>query len=51
MNEKLEKQDGRGGLIAVDSNGNITMPFNTPGMYRGYVKADGTIHVFIYKEE
>lgn len=51
VNEKLEKQDGRGGLIAVDSNGNITMPFNTPGMYRGYVKADGTIHVFIYKEE
>lgn len=51
VNEKLEKQDGRGGLIAVDANGNITMPFNTPGMYRGYVKADGTIHVFIYKEE
>lgn len=51
VNEKLEKQDGRGGLIAVDSKGNITMPFNTPGMYRGYVKADGSIHVFIYKEE
>jgi beta-aspartyl-peptidase (threonine type) len=51
VNVKLEKQDGRGGLIAIDSKGNITMPFNTPGMYRGYVKADGSIHVFIYKEE
>ncbi len=51
VNVKLEEQDGRGGLIAMDAKGNITMPFNTPGMYRGYVKKDGTIHVFIYKEE
>jgi L-asparaginase / beta-aspartyl-peptidase len=51
VNVKLEKQDGRGGLIAVDAKGNFTMPFNTDGMYRGYVKSDGTIHVFIYKGE
>lgn len=51
VNVKLEKQDGRGGLIAVDAKGNFTMPFNTPGMYRGYVKSDGTIHVFIYAAE
>jgi beta-aspartyl-peptidase (threonine type) len=51
VNVKLEEQDGRGGLIAMDVKGNITMPFNTPGMYRGYVKKDGTIHIFIYSEE
>lgn len=48
--EKLLKQDGRGGLIALDKKGNIAMPFNTEGMYRGFVKADGKIEVFIYKE-
>lgn len=26
---------GRGGLIAVDRHGNVSMPFNTEGMYRG----------------
>lgn len=29
-------EKGTGGLIAVDKNGNITLPFNTPGMLRGY---------------
>ena len=28
---------GEGGLIAVDKNGNIAMPFNTTGMFRGYL--------------
>lgn len=51
VNKKLLDQKGMGGLIAVDAKGNIAMPFNTPGMYRGYVKKDGTIHVSIYKEE
>lgn len=51
INKKLLEQKGMGGLIAVDAKGNIAMPFNTPGMYRGYVKKDGTIHVSIYKEE
>jgi L-asparaginase / beta-aspartyl-peptidase len=35
VHEKLKKAGGEGGLIAVDSSGNISMPFNTPGMYRG----------------
>ena len=38
INEKLKAVDGAGGLIAVDKNGNVAMPFNTPGMYRGYSK-------------
>ena len=34
--DKLSERGGRGGLIAMDNNGNIAMPFNTEGMYRGY---------------
>jgi beta-aspartyl-peptidase (threonine type) len=41
---------GDGGLISVDKNGNISMPFNTEGMYRGYIKGDGKAVVRIYKE-
>ena len=35
IHEKLKRMGGEGGLIAVDSSGNICMPFNTKGMYRG----------------
>jgi beta-aspartyl-peptidase (threonine type) len=41
---------GDGGLIALDKKGNIAMPFNTAGMYRGYIK-EGKIVVKIYKDE
>lgn len=47
---KLPKLGGSGGVIAVDAKGNFTMPFNTEGMYRGFVKEDGKVEVFIYKE-
>ncbi len=46
---KVAKLGGDGGLIAMDKNGNVTMPFNTEGMYRGTVTADGKIEVKIYK--
>jgi beta-aspartyl-peptidase (threonine type) len=46
--KKLKPQGGEGGLIAMDAKGNITMPFNTPGMYRGYMKKDGKAWVGIY---
>jgi L-asparaginase / beta-aspartyl-peptidase len=48
--EKVPQLGGDGGLIAVDRNGNIAMPFNTEGMYRGYIKTDGKAVVKIYKE-
>jgi L-asparaginase / beta-aspartyl-peptidase len=48
--DKLVKQKGAGGVIAVDKDGNIAMPFNTPGMYRGFVKSDGATGVYIFKE-
>lgn len=38
--EHLTSIGGEGGLIAVDSLGNIVLPFNSDGMYRGYVTAD-----------
>lgn len=37
INKKLKEQGGTGGLIAVDKNGNISMPFNTKGMFRGFI--------------
>ncbi|SEL98013.1 beta-aspartyl-peptidase (threonine type) [Chitinophaga rupis] len=47
---KVPALGGDGGLIAIDKNGNIAMPFNTAGMYRGSVTEDGRIEVAIYKE-
>jgi L-asparaginase / beta-aspartyl-peptidase len=34
VNEKLVKLGGEGGLVAVDRQGNIALPFNSEGMYR-----------------
>jgi L-asparaginase / beta-aspartyl-peptidase len=48
--EKLERLGGTGGVIAMDKDGNIAWPFNTPGMYRGYIDADGKIVVEIYRD-
>jgi len=50
INEKLVEAKGSGGLIALDHMGNISMPFNTAGMYRGYV-TDRDRYVGIYGEE
>lgn len=46
---KLKSIGGTGGIIAVDKDGNIAMPFNTAGMYRGYVTSEGKSEVLIYK--
>jgi beta-aspartyl-peptidase (threonine type) len=48
--KRLPALGGDGGLIAVDKNGNIAMPFCTGGMYRGFVREDGRKVVKIYKE-
>lgn len=48
--KRLPALGGDGGLIAVDKDGNIAMPFCTEGMYRGFVKEGGTKQVKIYKE-
>jgi beta-aspartyl-peptidase (threonine type) len=38
MYQELPSIGGKGGLIAVDAQGNIALPFNTEGMYRGYMR-------------
>ncbi|WP_169721317.1 isoaspartyl peptidase/L-asparaginase family protein [Eisenibacter elegans] len=48
---KLVAADGEGGVIILDKHGNLAMPFNSEGMYRGYIKADGKAHTFIYQNE
>jgi beta-aspartyl-peptidase (threonine type) len=47
--DKVAKLGGTGGLIAIDRQGNVALPFNTTGMYRGYVDRDGKFVVEIYK--
>lgn len=47
---KVEAGGGNGGLIALDKNGHVSMPFNTAGMYRGTVTKDGKIEVAIFKD-
>jgi beta-aspartyl-peptidase (threonine type) len=48
--KKLTALGGEGGAIILDRNGNFATPFNSEGMYRGWIGADGVPHVEIYKE-
>lgn len=41
--DKLKTRKAEGGLIAVDAEGQIAMPFNSPGMYRAAIDAEGTV--------
>lgn len=47
----MKSAGGTGGLIALDKDGNIEMPFNTPGMYRGYLKSTGEKAIHFYEKE
>lgn len=47
----VPKMGGDGGVIALGRNGDFAMPFNTPGMYRGWIGADGKAHTDIYPAE
>lgn len=42
INGVVTRLGGDGGAIALDVDGNIAMPFNTPGMYRGWIRPDGS---------
>lgn len=48
--EKLPAIGGAGGLIAVDARGNISLPFNTEGMYRGYQRLGQPACVAIHRD-
>jgi beta-aspartyl-peptidase (threonine type) len=45
---QMAELGGTGGLVAIDRQGNIAMPFNTPGMYRGSRVAGGTTEVAVF---
>jgi beta-aspartyl-peptidase (threonine type) len=47
--QELVKAGGDGGVISLDAQGHWAMPFNTPGMYRGYITEDGVPHVEIFR--
>jgi len=50
INKKLKSLGAGGGVIALDKNGNIAMPFNTSSMHRGFIKAGEEPQVFIFKD-
>lgn len=50
MFESLPAIGGMGGLIALDAQGNMAMPFNTEGMYRGYARGAEPIVTAIYQQ-
>lgn len=47
---ELGEIGGSGGLIAVDAQGQVSLPFNSSGMYRGVIGADGVPMTAIYQE-
>ncbi|HRH03665.1 MAG TPA: isoaspartyl peptidase/L-asparaginase [Bacteroidia bacterium] len=49
VNDKLVKLGGEGGLIALDKAGNISLVFNSEGMYRGYKRQGEDMYLGIYK--
>ncbi len=48
---KLTAMHGTGGVIALDTAGNIAMEFNTEGMFRGYIKSSGEKGIAIFKNQ
>ena len=51
IHNKLTNMGGTGGIIAVDKNGNMVMDFNTAGMYRAKMDANGELIIEIYSKE
>jgi len=47
----LVEAGGDGGVIALDREGHIAIPFSTPGMYRAWIDADGQRKVAIFADE
>jgi L-asparaginase / beta-aspartyl-peptidase len=46
--KELVAQKGEGGIIAIDSQGNIAMPYNCDSMMRGVVREDGKMTVSVW---
>ncbi|EID76605.1 isoaspartyl peptidase/L-asparaginase family protein [Imtechella halotolerans] len=50
IQNKVTKLGGDGGIVAIDKEGNISMEFNTAGMYRAHMNKEGKLRIGIYKE-
>ncbi|MCH4552298.1 isoaspartyl peptidase/L-asparaginase family protein [Aestuariibaculum lutulentum] len=50
IQNKVPALGGDGGIIGVDKHGNIAMEFNTAGMYRATMNANGDLYIGIYGE-
>jgi beta-aspartyl-peptidase (threonine type) len=50
VNGEVTRLGGDGGAIALDKDGHIAMPFNTPGMFRGWIHPDGKRGTAIFKD-
>lgn len=50
VHDVLVKAGGEGGVIAMDRQGHVAMPFNSSGMYRGYISEDGAPTVAIFQQ-
>jgi beta-aspartyl-peptidase (threonine type) len=48
--DKVKQLGGTGGVIVLDREGHVAMPFNTAGMYRGQIGPDGKPVIEIYKD-
>ncbi|NNK99159.1 MAG: hypothetical protein HKO88_08925, partial [Xanthomonadales bacterium] len=51
VNDVLVEAGGEGGVIAIDREGSIAMPFNSEGMYRASVDINGEMTVSIYRNK
>lgn len=51
INTDIPKSGGDGGAIALSADGTAAFPFNTPGMARGWIGADGVPHVALYRTD
>lgn len=50
VHNKLKQLNGAGGVIALDKDGNVSMEFNTNGMYRAFMDDEGNLTIGIYKD-
>ena len=50
IQNKLTTLGGTGGVVSIDKDGNVSMDFNTAGMYRAHMDASGNLTLGIYKE-
>ena len=47
----VPKLGGDGGVIALDADGNFATPFNTEGMFRGWIDKEGKMHIAVFAEK